>query len=214
MASSPPPLRLAPPDPKDPQEQQDVHKFAHDVLKWSVNNSRFTGRYIQLSYNIVLGMYILLFLVGIGTAITAIIEGFLARNSTDTFSTLIFAGLSSASFFTLFISKPLESLERNTFFSSWIVAIMNNYWTRLAYLDETHIPTMSTDLQAAADALTTELSNLADKYAAVMAKYPTLVTSTSNGNTAPTNISTVSSNGNTANLIHEGQQAASDAQAK
>lgn len=169
-----PPLRMAPPDPNDPKEIRKAHEFAREILNWNIDNSRFTGRYIQRTYNTVFAMYFSLFVVGIGTAITAIVKGFL--NNTDVFSTLIFAGLSSASFFTLFISRPLESLERNTFFSSWVVAIMNNYWTRLAYLNDPDPVKMSAELQAAADELTTELSNLADKYAAAVGTYTPLVT--------------------------------------
>ncbi len=102
------------------------------------------------------------------------VKGFSAQSSGEAIPALIFAGLSAASFFTLFIVRPLESLERNTFFS-WIVAIMDNYWTRLMYFQNPQ--TIDANLKDAISELVTELSNLADKYMAAIAKYPPLADS-------------------------------------
>ena len=166
-------------DPTDPEEQAQVKKFANRVLNEDRKSLQFTSQYIRRSYNTVFGMYILLFLVGLGTAIAAIAKGFVAQNGTEAIPSLIFAGLSAASFFTLFITRPLESLERNTFFSSWLIVIMNNYWTRLMYFKEPK--TIDKDLQDATDKFNTELSSFADKYAAAIGKYSALTVATTGG---------------------------------
>ena len=151
---------------------QELNSFARDVLKENVNSLETLSRYIRRSYQTVYLMYCALFLVGLLTAIAAIIKGFTAQNGVEAIPSLIFAGLSTASFFTLFITRPLESLERNTFFSSWIVAIMDNYWTRLMYFQSPQ--TIDASLKDAISDLVDELSNLADKYATAIGKYPPL----------------------------------------
>ncbi len=151
---------------------QELNSFAQEVLKENVNSLETLSRYIRRSYQTVYLMYCVLFFVGLITAIAAIIKGFTAQNGAEAIPSLIFAGLSTASFFTLFITRPLESLERNTFFSSWIVAIMDNYWTRLMYFQNPQ--TIDTSLKDAISDLVDELSTLADKYATAIGKYPPL----------------------------------------
>ena len=170
------PLRLVPIDSTDPAEQAKVKQFALQVLTEVNNSLKFTNVYPRLSYYTVFSMYILLFVVGLGTAIAAIVKGLIAQNAGDAIPSLIFAGLSAASFFTLFITRPLESLERNTIFSSWLTVIMNNYWTRLMYFKDPK--TIDKDLQDATDKTDTELSSLADKYATAIGKYPALTGAT------------------------------------
>jgi transposase len=81
-------------------------------------------------------MYRILFGVGVLTACFAIYKGFSASNPSQIVPSLVFAGLSAASFFTLTIVRPLDSLERNTIFSSWIIGLTNTYWTRIALIDD------------------------------------------------------------------------------
>jgi hypothetical protein len=178
---------------------QDLNSFAQEVLKENVNSLETLSRYIRRSYQTVYLMYSALFLVGLGTAIAAIVKGFSAQNGGEAIPSLIFAGLSAASFFTLFITRPLESLERNTFFSSWIVAIMDNYWTRLMYFQDPQ--TIDANLKDAISDLVTELSNLADKYATAIGKYPPLAGSQTASAQAPHTVSTQLSSGGTASTM-------------
>lgn len=130
---------------------------------------RYAGGYIRWSYTAVFVMYLLLFTVGLGTAVLAIIKGFLAQNETDTFSTLIFAGLSAATFFTLFITRPLNSLEGNASLSSWLIAVMNSYWIQIMNFNEANSDpmAMNNELQTATTTLISQLSALVDKQMAV-----------------------------------------------
>jgi len=143
--------------------QKKVRQFALGVIDENKNSLHNSSCSIRISYWTLYGMYCLLFLVGVVTAVFAIIKGFTARSATDTYSSLIFAGLSAGSFFALFITRPLESLERNSIFSSWLITIINTYWTKYGYFNDPS--TVYEDLKKATDDVTKELSQLADKRA-------------------------------------------------
>jgi|SRR5579871_543564 len=149
-----------------------LRQFASNVIDENKNSLRNSSRSIRRSYWTLYLMYCAMFTVGIATAIVTIIKGFLATNPTDIYSTLIFAGLSASSFFTLFITRPLESLERNSIYSSWLIAVTNTYWTEYAYFDDPE--SAYDDLKKATDDLTKELSTLADKHATAIGKYSAL----------------------------------------
>jgi hypothetical protein len=149
-----------------------LRQFALNVIDENKKSLHNSSHSIRRSYWTLYLMYCAMFIIGVATAIVAIIKGFLATNPTDTYSTLIFAGLSAGSFFTLFITRPLESLERNSIYSSWLIAVTNTYWTECAYFDDPE--STYKDLKKATDDLTKELSTLADKHAAAVGKYPVL----------------------------------------
>lgn len=153
-------------------QMNELKKFASSVLLENAANLHSSSQYLSNSYLMLLVMYATLFVVGVGTAVAAIIKGFLATDASAAIPSLIFAGLSAASFFTLFMVRPLESLERNTIFSSWVVAALNTYWTQLMYFNNPQ--TIHTDLKSATDDLVNELSALSDKYAAAIGKYAPL----------------------------------------
>ncbi len=90
---------------------QELNSFAQDVLKENVNSLETLSQYIRRSYQTVYLMYCSLFLVGLATAIAAIIKGFTAQNGVEAIPSLIFAGLSTASFFTLFITSVLATWD-------------------------------------------------------------------------------------------------------
>jgi hypothetical protein len=85
---------------------------------------------------------------------------------------LIFGGLSAASFLSYFLSKPLQSLEQNLQFITWLGVIYNNYWTRLLYMMDQR--TVQADLQAAADDSIQQLGRLIDRYEEANSRRPTL----------------------------------------
>jgi predicted MFS family arabinose efflux permease len=117
-------------------------------------------------------MYVGMFLVGFGTAIAAIVRGFTATNMPEAITAVAFLGLTAASFFTLFLVRPLESLGRDGIFSSWLLGAMNTYWTRVMLISD---PAKGdAELKDANAELMVNLSALADKYAAAIGKYPPL----------------------------------------
>lgn len=151
-----------------PEAFKQLNTFAYEVLNDNTNSLQYISRYIRQSYNTIFLMYCVLFSIGIGTAIASIIKGFMAQNGSETIPSLIFAGLSAASFFTIFITKPLEALEKNACFSSWLVAIMSNYWTQLMYLNDPN--TIGADLKDAIKELAVDLSELTDKHTLASSK--------------------------------------------
>jgi len=114
-------------------------------------------------------MYRILFVVGILAFVAALIFGF----TKESFSfSLVFGGLSVASFLTYFLSKPLRSLEENLQFITWLGIIYNTYWTRQAFmLDQ---DTVQADLEQATQQAIEQLQQLIDKNAALDDKRPGL----------------------------------------
>jgi len=158
---------------KRSQRESDSYYLLLNMVKENVRSLEGSSKYITLSYNALFLMYCLLFIVGLITAIAAIIKGFSAQNGTEAIPSLIFAGLSSASFFTLFISRPLESLERNIIFSLWLTIILNSSRTRLGSIDLT--PHRGIEPKNLTSDIMGDLSMLADKYAAILGKHPAVM---------------------------------------
>jgi hypothetical protein len=114
-------------------------------------------------------MYRVLFTVGVGAFVVAAGLSILMREKALWFS-LIFGGLSVASFLSYFISQPLQALEQNLKFITWLGIIYNTYWTRLVYaMDQ---DTVQQDLKANTDDAIVELTKLIDKHDELSSKRP------------------------------------------
>ena len=83
-------------------------------------------------------MYRILFGVGILAFVAAIVMAYVSRDNPATAigTAAIFGGLSVASFLSYFLSRPLQALEENLQFITWLGILYNSYWTRLAYLSD------------------------------------------------------------------------------
>lgn len=182
---SEPPLLPVPPGltSTDPSLAS-LRKFAVDVLSENSQNLHNSSQSLRLSYLMLSIMYCILFAVGVVTAAAAVFKGLQATNGVEVLPPLVLAGLSVGSFFTLFIVRPLESLERNTILSTWLMAALNTYWTELLYINDQK--NAYTDLKNATDDLMSSLNNLADRYAAANAKYAPLTSATATTTTNPT----------------------------
>lgn len=161
----------------DEEEQKKLLKqlngFAEQVFKENVNGLRYSSWYVRASFWVLLTMYVALFVVGVVTAAFAIIRGFQANTGGEAIGTLALGGLSAASFFSLFLTRPLESLERNTIYMAWLTAVQNTYWTRLMYFSD--LSKIDDELEDATQDLVRDLTTLADKHSAAIGKYPALV---------------------------------------
>mgnify|MGYP005845953297 CR=1 FL=1 len=103
-------------------------------------------------------MYRILFGVGVTAFVVAAAVALIQHNVV---TTLIFGGLSVAAFLGYFIGRPLQALEENLQFVTWLGIIYNSYWTALtqtqnpdAYLD---------DLQKATDEAIARIKELMDR---------------------------------------------------
>ena len=85
---------------------------------------------------------------------------------------LIFGGLSVVAFLSYFISRPLQALEQNLQFITWLGVVYNTYWTRLASM--TDQATIQKDLQEAMHDATSEIEKIIAKHAEVSGKRPGL----------------------------------------
>lgn len=149
----------------------ELQEFAHKVLVENVQSVVDSARANRRAFRTLYFMYVGLFVVGLGAAVATIVRSFMISSVSDAVTTFAFAGLTAASFYTLFLVRPLESLERDRIFASWLTAATNTYWTRLMYFSDQK--KIDEDLVAANDELIGNLSALADRYATAIGKYPT-----------------------------------------
>jgi hypothetical protein len=104
-------------------------------------------------------MYRILFAIGVLSFVAAV--GLSILTGRESFA-LIFGGLSVVSVLAYFLNHPLQALEENLQFITWLGIIYNTYWTRLAYtgdLDRVHA-----DLEDATDDAIGKIKELMDKH--------------------------------------------------
>ena len=118
-------------------------------------------------YRLTVWLYGILFVVGIGLFVTAVILG-LAKDESVT--AIAFAGLSVASFLAFFIRQPLRALEENLECITWLGVAFNTYWTRLMYL--TDVATVQQELKAADDDFRASVTQLIEKHANLRKNLP------------------------------------------
>ncbi len=136
------------------------------------NNNRMFDRTLNAymyPYWLTVSMYVVLFIVGISAFIVA------ARLSIDSgkeMYTLVFGGIGVAAFLTFFLTRPLQGLEENLQFITWLGMIYNTYWTRLAYMTEQD--TVQQDLEDATNESIKKIKDLLDTHAERSGKRPGL----------------------------------------
>ena len=121
-------------------------------------------------------MYRALFGVGVGAFVVAGILGIVsaARGNTGAAigGTAVFGGLGIVAFLTYFVNRPLQALEENLQFITWLGVIYNTYWTRLAYT--TDLATVQQELEAATNDTIAKIKELLDKHTELNSKRPNL----------------------------------------
>jgi hypothetical protein len=120
-------------------------------------------------YNTTIWMYRILFGLGVAAFLVAAALGAWLR---EPMFSLIFGGLSIVSFLTYFIGRPLQSLEENLKFITWLGIIYNTYWTRLVYMMDSE--TIHQDLEDATQDAIGEIERLLDKHHEFSGKRPGL----------------------------------------
>jgi hypothetical protein len=118
-------------------------------------------------YYITVWMYRILFGAGILSFLVA--AGMSAWTQDSRFA-LIFGGLGIAAFLSYFISRPLQALEENLQFITWLGIVYNTYWTRLACMTEQS--TIQKDLQEAMRDAAGEIEKIINKHGEVSGKRP------------------------------------------
>lgn len=100
-------------------------------------------------------MLVVMFGVGILAFVAAVIRGFTASDGSDVAVSAVFGGLSAASFVTAFLTHPVDAMGRAGPNSAWLLAIVNTYWSKLAYF--TNNETIVGDLNEAQRVLNRDL---------------------------------------------------------
>jgi N-acetylmuramidase len=123
-------------------------------------------------YWITVAMYAALFTVGIAAFVVAVVLAFRGGESTASVfgSTAIFGGLTALAFLSYFLSRPLQALEENLQFITWLGMIYNSYWTRLAYAQDA--TTIQADIEDITDDAIAKLNALLDKHGERSGKRP------------------------------------------
>lgn len=111
-------------------------------------------------YRVLFGVGILGFILAVGLTVW----------SGNLWYAAIFGGLSTVAFVSFFISRPLQALEENLHFITWLGIIYNTYWTRIAYMFDQK--TVQQDLHAATQDAVQELDKLLDKHAQLTGRRP------------------------------------------
>jgi hypothetical protein len=119
-------------------------------------------------------MYRLLFGVGILAFVAAIVLAYVTQDNPATAigSAAIFGGLGVVAFLSYFLSRPMQALEENLQFITWLGIVYNSYWTRLAYISESE--KVQEEISAATDESIARIREMLDKHAESSGKRPGL----------------------------------------
>jgi hypothetical protein len=124
-------------------------------------------RAFMIPYYMTIGMYTLMFLVGIGLFVVA---ARLSSQQGTQLAGLVFGGMGVATFLGYFMSKPLRSLEENLQFITWLGIVYNTYWTRLLYMQ--NATSVQADLKEATAEAVTQIEYMLNKNVEVAYKRP------------------------------------------
>jgi hypothetical protein len=143
-------------------EEYMVQGFAHNEEMFSKTLKAF-----MKPYNITVGMYVILFAIGVLFFVVAVVLGL--RNP-QSWVGVAFGGLSVGTFLLFFVRQPLQALEENLEFITWLGVAFNSYWTRLMYMQDP--ATIQADLKAATDDYSDTVERLIAGHAKLREKRP------------------------------------------
>lgn len=86
-------------------------------------------------------------------------------------ATVLFGGLGAGAFIAYFVSRPLQALEENLQFITWLGIVYNSYWTRLAYI--TDLETVQAEIEDVTDDTILRIQELLTKHAEMSSKRAT-----------------------------------------
>jgi hypothetical protein len=111
-------------------------------------------------YHATVWMYGIVFAIGILSFLSAIVLSVWLKQAVYA---LAFCGLTATAFLGYFVGRPLQSLEENLEFITWLGIIYNTYWTQVAAVSKPD--TTQQDLQTITNDTIAALEYLIDKHA-------------------------------------------------
>ena len=104
-------------------------------------------------------MYRILFGIGVASFLVA---AYLGIRDGAAAGSVLFAGMSIASILAYFISRPMQALEENLQFITWLGVVYNTYWTRLMYTMDTK--TAHSEIEDATNDAIAKIKEMIDKH--------------------------------------------------
>lgn len=147
VAALPAPLSPVTADGK-PLSQVDpvlYRAWSEHISQGFTNNNTMFARVLNAflyPYWLTVVLYVALVLVGVGLFLLGV---WLAIGRGEAMFGVISGGLGVAALLAFFVSRPLQALEENLQFITWLGIIYNTYWSQLAVANDT--ATVKTDLQ-------------------------------------------------------------------
>jgi hypothetical protein len=175
---TPAPLAIPlPPSPKPgvPLSEADPQLYAvwrRHVEEGFANNQTMFSRVLAAfmgPYWTTVWTYRALIAIGIGGFLIAVVLGLRDANWAVT---AIFGGLSIGAFLTFFLSRPLQALEENLQFITWLGVVYNTYWTRLA--NAQNPDTFQADMSGATNEFVQQVQQLVSTHADRSGKRPNI----------------------------------------
>ena len=162
---------LPPPLPSDPDVAPELRKaWTEYMVNGFRNNEEMFKRTLKAfmkPYHLTVWMYGALFTVGIALFVLAAVMGLDEGKSV---AAIVFAGLGAGAFLAFFIRQPVQALEENLEFITWLGVAFNTYWTRVMYMMD--LKTIQADLKAADEDYRTSVERLITKHAELRGKRP------------------------------------------
>lgn len=118
----------------------EVEGMAWSIIRSNKNAFLRAGRGQRFAFATMKWMFLLIFLLALGTMIAAVrVASEAPEGGFDWAHAGVVAALAAMSvvlFAILLYMRPLSALERNSVVQSFLTVVVNSYWTRLLYLDE------------------------------------------------------------------------------
>jgi hypothetical protein len=157
------------------QEHPELYyAYVENVKAGYESNKRVFDRVLRAfmtSHYSTMVMYWILFAVGVGAVLAAILTG-LTQSQPQLAAAAAFVGVGAAAFVAYFISRSTQSVEENLVYIAWLGVIYNSYWTHLAWA--TKPETAQAELDKATASALEELQKLLDRHAESVKVRPVL----------------------------------------
>jgi hypothetical protein len=142
--------------------------WSEHVRQGFQNNTVMFNRILEgfmTPYQTTIWMYRILFAVGILAFIAAVVLAATAETTGRAIGTAaLFGGLGVVTFLSYFISRPMQALEENLQFITWLGIVYNTYWSRLTYAMDHD--TFHQQVEDANDDAIKSINEMLDKHAA------------------------------------------------
>jgi hypothetical protein len=141
-----------------------VRKTTAELVDGNGKTYRHTQRYIRRTFTSFYAMNVMLFCLGMFAFGMAVVKGASADSASQATPAILFGGLSVTSFITVFLTRPMDAVAVAGPRLSWLLAMLNTYWTRLAYFTDSR--TIDEDLVRAEANLVAGLAQYFEKVGA------------------------------------------------